>query len=194
MEYVETTSHSNFGPSAAPGLTREVVGFFMSGEDMQEAIRALEGTAFPRQDISIMGTRAELVEVFGTKTVDPHVAMDNAETPRSAPARPEEKNIGISAMVSVPAYVGAIAAAFSAGAVAFPATITAAIVGGLGGGTLGAILAKIFGDRDTRHYEEQIEKGGLLLWVRTPDREREEIAVDVMRRYNAHEVHVHDIA
>jgi len=189
--YSPTESRTDHAPVA--GYMREAVGLFLSGHDLQEAIRSLEGAAFPRQDISIMGTRGELENVFGSKTVDPHIAMDNADTPRAAPARPEEKNIGMSAMVSVPAYVGAIALAFSAAAVWFPATIDAAIIGGLGGGTLGAIMAKIFGDTDTRHYQEQIEKGGLLLWVRTPDREREEIAVEIMRRHQGREVHVHDI-
>lgn len=194
MSDMHATNDSNFGASAAPGLTRECVGLFLTGEDLQEAIRDLEGTAFPRQDISIMGTRGELETMFGSKTVDPHVAMDNPDTPRQAPARPEEKNIGLSAMVSVPVYTGAMAAALSAGALAFPAIIGAAVLGGVGGGAVGAVLAKLFGDRDTRHYEEQIERGGLLLWVRTPDREREEIAVGIMRKHNAHEVHVHDIA
>lgn len=193
MAFTNISNDTNFGPSAAPGLTREAVGLFLSGEDLQEAIRDLEGTAFPRQDISIMGSRAELEEFFGSKTIDPHVAMENPDTPRAAPARPEEKNIGLAAMVGVPAYAGAMAAALASGAVAFPAVMAAAVLGGVGGGAVGGILAKLFGERDTRHYEEQIDRGGLLLWVRTPDREREEEAVRIMRARHALEVHVHDI-
>lgn len=190
----QQTETGAYRPANDTQTVRECVGLFLTGEDLQEAIRELESTAFPRQDISVMGTRSELMDVFGSKTIDPHMAMDNPDTPRAAPARPEEKNIGTSAMVSVPAYVGAMAAALSAGAVAFPAIIGAAVIGGVGGGAMGGILAKLFGDRDTRHYEEQIDRGGLLLWVRTPDREREEIAVSIMRKFHALEVHVHDIA
>jgi len=193
MAFQDTVHETNFGASAAPGLHKEVVGLFTSSDDLQNAIRDLEGTAFPRQDISVMGARAELLEVFGAKAVDPHFAMDNADTPRQAPARPEEKTIGASAMVGIPAYLGAMAAALTAGAVAFPAFVGAAVIGGLGGGALGGILAGMFGNRDTRHIEEQIEKGGLLLWVRTPDREREDIAVDIMRKNNGSEIHVHEI-
>lgn len=189
-------SETNTYPSPSSGteLYRECVGLFASAEDLQNAIRELEGTAFPRQDISVMASRTELMDVFGVKTIDPHIVMDTSEAPRQAPARPEEKTIGAAAMVGVPAYVGAMAAALAAGAVAFPAVVGAAVIGGLGGGTLGAILTKLLGDRDTRHYEEQIEKGGLLLWVRTPDRAREEIAVEIMRGNHANEVHVHDVA
>lgn len=194
MAYTETAASTNFSPTVPQEMVREAVGLFLSVEDLQEAVRDLEGTAFPRQDISVMGSRTELHEVFGSKTVDPHIAMDNADTPRDEIARPEEKVIGAGAMVGVPAYIGAMAAALSAGAVAFPAIIGAAVIGGVSGGSLGAILLKLFSDRDTRHYEEQIDRGGLLLWVRTPDRAREEIAVEVMRRHHALEVHVHDIA
>ncbi len=181
-------------PSAMPGHTREAVGVFMNIDDLQAAVRDLEGTAFPRQDISVMGTREELMEVFGNKTVDPHVAMESDATPRDVLPRPEEKTIGTAAMVGIPAYVGAMGAALAGGAVAFPGLIAAAVIGGLGGGTLGAILVKLMGDRDVRHYEEQIERGGLLLWVRTPDREREEIAIRIMRARNGREVHIHDIS
>ena len=180
-------------PSAVPGHTREAVGVFLNIDDLQAAVRDLEGTAFPRQDISVMGSREELAQIFGNKTVDPHVAMESDDTPRSVLPRPEEKTIGTAAMVGIPAYVGAMGAALAGGAVAFPGLIAAAVIGGLGGGTLGAILAKIMGDRDLRHFEEQIERGGLLLWVRTPDREREEIAVRVMRARNGREVHIHEI-
>lgn len=190
----ERANGRNYTPANGAEVVRECVGLFLSAEDLQEAVRELESTAFPRQDISVMGTRAELMEVFGTKTIDPHMAMDNPDTPRAAPARPEEKTIGASAMVGVPAYVGAMSAALSAGAVAFPAIVGAAVIGGLSGGALGGILTKLFGDRDMRHYEEQIDRGGLLLWVRTPDRGREEVAVGIMRKWHALEVHVHDIA
>ncbi len=187
------TEAGKYAPASNAETMRECVGLFLSADDLQEAIRELEGTSFPRQDISVMGARSDLMEVFGSKTIDPHMAMDNPDTPRAAPARPEEKTIGASAMVGVPAYVGAMAAAISAGAVAFPAILGAAVIGGMGGGALGGILAKLFGDRDVRHYEEQIDRGGLLLWVRTPDRDREEVAVSIMRKFHALEVHVHDI-
>ena len=84
-------------------------------------------------------------------------------------------------------------AALSAGAVAFPAVIGAAIIGGLSGGALGGILTNLLGDRNTKHIEEQIDRGGLLLWVRTPDREREDLAVQILRNNKALEVHAHDI-
>lgn len=190
----ETQTQSAFtGYAPVPGATREAVGLFMSPQDLQDAIRDLEGTAFPRQDISVMGNRSELLKVFGAKTVDPEFAMNNSDTPRQAPSRPEEQTIGVAAMIGGSAYVGAMALALAAGAVTFPAIIAAAALGGLGGGTVGAVLTKLMGKRYNRHIEEQIEKGGLLLWVRTPDEYKEEMAKRIMIARGGYDVHVHDI-
>jgi len=187
-------NHTGFADAGSvPGMFREVVGLFTNTHDLQDAIRDLEGTAFPRQDISVMGSRHELDEVFGVKAVNPRFAMDNADTPRQAPARPEEETIGSAALVGGSAYVGAMAMALSAGAVAFPAAVAAVVIGGVGGASLGGILNKLLGDRASRHVHEQIEQGGLLLWVRTPDPIKESLARQLMENRNATEVHVHEI-
>ena len=36
---------------------------------------------------------------------------------------------------------------------------------------------------------EQIERGGVLLWVRLRDAEAEQRALDILRRHSAHDVH-----
>ncbi len=174
-----------------PGTFKEAVGVFMGIKDLQSAIRELESSSFARQDISVMGSRADLEEVFGSKTVAPEFAMNNMDTPRQAPSRPEEQTIGAAGMIGGSAYVGAMALALAAGSVAFPAIISAAVLGGLSGGTLGAVLTKLLGDRYNRHIEEQIEKGGLLLWVRTIDIHRQELAKQILIANNGYDVHVH---
>ena len=191
MVYCAYEHAFSYGSAPVPGMFKEVVGVFMSKDDLQNAIRELEGTAFPRQDISVMGGRGELERVFGAKVIPPEFAIDNPDTPRQAPSRPEERTIGAAGMIGGTAYVGAMAMALAAGAVTFPAIVSAAVIGGIGGGTLGAILTKLLGDRYNRHIEQQVEKGGLLLWVRTPDSEREDLANRILITNNAYEVHVH---
>lgn len=140
-----------------------------------------------------MGGEEDLQRVFGQKTVDPLVAMDNEYTPRQAPSRPEEQTIGSAALVGGGAYVGAMAMALTAGAVAFPALIAAAVIGGLGGGAAGAVLTKVLGDHYSSHIEEQIKKGGLLLWVRTPDENKERLAVTILRQHHADHIHIQEM-
>lgn len=189
--YVEPAQKPSMGP--VPGMFREVVGLFTNVQDLQDAIRTLEGSAFPRQDISVMGRRDELQQAFGDTSVNPIHLMDDPKTPRQAPSRPEEQTIGASALIGGTAYVGAMAMAITAGAVALPAVIGAAVLGAAGGGTIGAVLAKVLGDRYDDHIEEQIEKGGLLLWVRTPDQHKEMLAQTIMRQYNGQHIHMHEM-
>lgn len=190
----DTNTHSSFRPHglAGDGGIREAVGLFTTSEDLQSAIRALEGTAFPRQDISVMGQREDLERAFGTPTPQAEDMMDNSETPRMAPSRPEEQTIGNAAMVGIPAYIGAMGLAIAAGAASFPAVIAAAVIGGLGGGTVGGVISKLLNDRYHERVEEQIRQGGLLLWVRTPDEARENIAFDIMHAHNGRDVHIHE--
>ncbi len=174
------------------GIIREAAGLFSSNDDLQDAIRELEGAVFPRQDISVMGSHEALEGVFGTQHVDSSNAMDDPATPRMAPSRPEEQTIGSAALVGIPAYIGAMTMALAAGAVSIPAAIGAAVIGGIGGGTIGGVLSKILHDRYRHKIEEQIEEGGILLWVRTPDAEREEIAQNIMIKCGGHNVHIHE--
>jgi outer membrane lipoprotein SlyB len=180
--------HPTFLPSTTN--TREVVGVFMTANDLQNAIRELEAIAFPRHSISIMGERSALEKTFGSKAVSPDIALNASNTPRQAPSRPEEQTIGAAGIIGGSAYIGAMGLALSAGAVAFPAIISAAVLGGISGGTVGALLTKIMGDRYERHIREQIEEGGLLLWVQTPDKDREDSARHIYIKNNAYNVHV----
>jgi hypothetical protein len=187
LSYYARASHT------VPGMFKEAVGLFINVQDLQNAIRTLEGSAFPRQDISVMAGREKLDEVFGDKVVDPLMAMDNADTPRQAPSRPEEQTIGTAALIGGGVYVGAMAMALAAGAMAFPALISAAVIGGVGGGSVGAVLSKVLGDRYADHLEEQIEKGGLLLWVRTSDEQKEQLATTILRQHNGKFIHIHEM-
>jgi hypothetical protein len=70
------------------------------------------------------------------------------------------------------------------------AAVTAAAIGG---GLLSTALGHWLDRRDAEWVQEQLDRGGLLLWVRTPDAERERRAVEILRRHSAHDVHVHQL-
>ena len=59
------------------------------------------------------------------------------------------------------------------------------------GGVFGAALGKLIGDHHARHLQEQLDHGGLLLWVGTRDDEHEARAVKILSRHSAHDVHLH---
>jgi hypothetical protein len=41
------------------------------------------------------------------------------------------------------------------------------------------------------YYTNQIDQGGILLWVRVRDKEREDLAVKIMKGHSGRDVHVH---
>ncbi|PZP55604.1 MAG: hypothetical protein DI586_06360 [Micavibrio aeruginosavorus] len=170
---------------------REAVGLFHDMEQLQLAVKELERTEFPRDALSVLGTNQEAIEArFGNIDIE---KLENAPIDKDAPVLSEEKTIGSGVMIAGSVYIGAMAAALAAGAITIPAIITAAIIGGAGGGAVGAVLAKILGNNYDADIEEQLKKGGLLLWVRTSGGENENKACEILRRYGADHVHVHEL-
>jgi hypothetical protein len=174
---------------------REALGLFNDFNSMQEAIKELEATAFPRDAISILGHRHILEERYGVaqSSNNPYAAEDDPYAPRTAPVRSEEQTIGASVLVGCAAYIGVVAAGLMIGPASVPITLMAIALGGGGGAAVAAALVSRLKHQYDVDIHEQIAKGGLLLWVRTPTPERETLACDILMRHNAHDVHVHEI-
>lgn len=172
---------------------REAVGLFPNMATMQDAIRELEGSAFQRDSISVLGSRHEIERVFGTDVINTVEAKDNPLSPRQAPSRPEEESIGAGALIGSVAYLAAISAALMTMPLSLPITLAAVALGGGGGAFIGMGLVSMLGHRMDENVLRQIDQGGLILWVRTPDAEHEEIALDIMRKHGAHHIQIHDM-
>jgi hypothetical protein len=83
----------------------------------------------------------------------------------------------------------------AAGTVVASAGIVAAAVTGtaLAGALIGTVLARWLDKHHAEHLQEQLEHGGLLLWVRTPDESAERRALEILTRHSAHDVHIHEL-
>ena len=71
--------------------------------------------------------------------------------------------------------------------------IAATALAGGAGGLIGSILAKWVGDHHAGYLQEQINHGGLLLWVRTWAAEDEKRAVEILKKHSANGAHVHTL-
>ncbi len=92
-------------------------------------------------------------------------------------------------------YVGAVGAAGSvvaSGGTLVAAVEGAAIAGGVGG-LIGVVLAILLHQHDAGYVGQQLARGGLLLWVRTADRDRETRACQILKRQAALDVDVRDV-
>jgi len=182
-------------PSGDAGLVREAVGVFDDAETLQVAIDELLSSGFSRADLSLLASEPVVVEKLGHKFEKVSELEDETGVPRSAYVSTESIGDAQGGLIGGLMYVGAVAAAGSivaSGGTVAAAFAAAALAGGAGG-MFGATLAKWVGDRHADNLQAQIDRGGLLLWVRTWDSEQEKRAIDILSKHSAHDVHAHGL-
>lgn len=171
----------------------EAVGVFDDFDSLQAAIYDLMIAGFSRYDISLLGSEEAIEEKLGDRFWRSKELEDEPDAPR-APFVSEE---------AVGELEGAIAGGFfflgsyiAMAAMLTPASTLAASVAAIavGGGpaaVIGTILARRAGRHHRDYYANQIQHGGILLWVRTADAAREDLALKIMRGHSGRDVHIH---
>lgn len=175
------------------GAIREAVGVFDSPETLQDAIDELLSSGFERAELSLLAGEHTIEEKLGHKYEKIGELEDDASVPTSAYVSTESVGDAEGGLVGGLMYIGATAAAgaiVASGGTLAAAVAAAALAGGAGG-LIGSFLAKWVGDHHAHYLQEQLDHGGLLLWVRTWDAQDEKRAVEIMRRHTGRDVHVH---
>jgi hypothetical protein len=172
---------------------REAVGVFSRSEDLQSAIDELLSSSFHRADLSLLASEQVVKDKIGHRYENVSALADDPSVPRTAYVSPEAIGDAEGGLIAGLLAVGAMA---SAGAVVaaggtLAAAITATTLAGGAGAFIGSILAKWVGDHHAHYLKEQMDNGGLLLWVRTWDAEDEKRAVEILKKHSGGDVHVH---
>jgi hypothetical protein len=174
---------------------REAVGVFRDEHSLEGTVDELLVCGFDRADISLLAGHEAVERELGHRYEKVAELEDDPRAPRLAYADIHSRNEGKASMVGALAYVGAIAASgmvvASGGTLAL--AIAAAAMAGGGGGMIGAMLARNVEGRHARWLQQQLDEGGLLLWVRVTDDATERCAVEALRRHSAEDVHVHEL-
>jgi hypothetical protein len=174
---------------------REVVGIFASSGDLQMAIDDLLSAGFDRMDLSLLASAAAVDEKLGHRFMKVESIADDQSLPRAAYVSPEAIGDAEGGVIGALMYIGAITAAgfvvASGGTLA--ALVTAVVAAGGSGGLIGAIIAKWIGSHHAHYLQDQLERGGLLLWVRTSDIAAETRAIDLLKRHSGLDVHGHTL-
>ncbi len=172
----------------------EAVGVFDSFEALQAAFYDLRMAGFSRYDISLLGSETALKEKLGDAWWRSEDLDDNPEVPRAAfvseEAMGELEGMIVGGAFFIPAYIATAVVAAAGATVA--ATAAAVAIAGLPAAAIGVLLARRTDKRHKDYYARQIEHGGILLWVRVADKEKERRAVEVLRSHSGKDVHVHD--
>jgi hypothetical protein len=153
-------------------------------------------SGFHRAELSLLAGEDAVNDKLDGHYVSVGAAADDPAIPRTAYVSPEAIGDAQGGMVGGLVYAGAIVAAgviaVSGGTIA--ATVIAATLVGGAGGLVGSILAKWLGDNHAHYLQTQIDRGGLLLWVRTRDTKAENRATDILKRHSSRDVHVHTLS
>ena len=171
----------------------EAVAVFHDVPSFQAAIDDLLLAGFDHGDINVLAHEHTVKSKLGREYQSTAEFEDDHEAPRIGFV-PDE-TIGnaegavIGAGVYVPAIAGSLAVVASGGTL-LGAFAVAAIAGGAGG-LIGAALARLIGKEHAKHLDQHLNHGGLLLWVRTCDAEREKKALKILRQHSADDVHLH---
>jgi hypothetical protein len=174
---------------------REAVGVFKRPGDLQGAIDTLLSSGFHRASLSLLASEHAVQQKLGHRYGHVAALADDDSIPRTAYVSPEAVGGAEGAAIGALTYVGAVAAtgAVVASGGTLAALLVAATLAGGTGALVGSILAKFIGDHHGRHLQEQLEHGGLLLWVRTWNEEDERKVVKILRSHQAVGVHVHGL-
>ncbi|HUJ97396.1 MAG TPA: hypothetical protein VLV85_04070 [Stellaceae bacterium] len=173
---------------------REAVAVFDDPEALKAAVSDLQSNGFDRADISFLareGFEGHLKTNYG----DVRQAEDDPAAPRDAVIVDtdirQRRTLEISMATVIAAFAAAGFTVMSGGATALAAGVAAAAAAGVGGA--GALLGKAYGAGQQTFIKEQLDRGGVLLWVRTPDAAAETRALDILHHHAGHDAHIHEV-
>ena len=174
---------------------REAVGVFHDRESFQDAIERLMSGGFDRSELSLLASTQAIESKLGHAYRRIEELEDDASVPRAAYVGDHSLAEARTGVIGGLAYIGAVAGAgamvASGGTLA--AAIAAAAVAGGGGGLIGGLAARYLGRDRAKDLQQQLDRGGLLLWVHLRDAAHEHRALEILRQHGAEDVHVHNL-
>lgn len=182
-------------PTAYAESSHEAVGVFRSADAFEAATDELLSSGFDRADLSLLASEHAVEKMLGHLYRRVEELEDDPRVPRAAYVSREAIGDAQGALIGGLTFVGGVGAAgamVAAGGALAGVILAAAMLGGAGG-LMGSTLAKIVERHHADRLQAQIDKGGLLLWVRTRDREHEVRAEAILRKHGASDVHIHDL-
>jgi hypothetical protein len=166
---------------------REVVAAFGNAAALDNAVFDLETHGFDRAAFSVLATEDTVARELGHRYRQVREVEDDPLVPRetffSKMSRLEAVYLPAPGLASL----GWLTLAGVGGAV--PAVIAAGI-----GGLIGAVLGGLIQQHYATRVQEQLARGGIVLWVNVRDSAEEEHALQILRGLGAQDVHAHELA
>jgi len=177
-------------------VVSEAIGVFHSVECLESAVEDLQDAGFNRSELSLLAHDEVVEKKFGHVYKKAEDAADDPEAPRTAWVSRDSVEVGEAALVGAPLFVAALVAGgavVATGGALLPAAGAALAAGGLAG-TFGGLVAGEIGQEHATHYEQQLARGGILLWVHLRSPKDEQKAITILKKNQADHGRVHEIA
>ena len=172
---------------------REAVALFDDYADLVAAIEELELAGFDRAQISLMRSCKAAEGWLGHPIGDVRELEDEPTLPRGGWFDQHELSEAKAALAAGFAYVGSLLAIATMVALdsELLAILTAAVAGGGLAGAGGLRISRLLGRRRIQELQEQLARGGILLWVETRNDMQERTAIATLAQHATRDVHVH---
>jgi len=166
---------------------REVVGVFDTENALDDAVDALETRGFDRAAFSILASEDAVAAKLGHRYRQVKEVEDE-------PAAPRETFFSRVSRLEADYLPTPVLASMGALAFAGIGPIWTALVAASAGAALGALLSRMVHEHHAALIREQLERGGLLLWVNVRNPNEEQTALEILKDFSAHDIHAHDLA
>ena len=175
---------------------REATAVFSAEDELRDVIDELKSAGFDHAEVSVLPPRDVVEKKVGHELRSTKDAQSDPDVPRTVPLDMGSFGAAQGALFGIPVYIGAVVSIIvvASGGGSLANIVMAALIGGTFGGLLGFVLASWFRTRHSRHIKDQIERGGLLLWVHIRDKKHEERAKEILSRHPAQDVRVQEVA
>lgn len=181
--------------TGTPTTRTEAVAVFDDAENLQNAIDELLNHGFDQAEISLLASGKSVEKKLGHLYRRVEELEDTEDAPRTEYVSTAARGDAQGGLIGGLMYVGALAAAGAvvASGGSLGLVLAGAAAAGGAGGAVGAVLAKLIGDKHAEAVQEQLDRGGLLLWVRTREPELEIRAKAILRKHSGQDVHLHEL-
>lgn len=170
----------------------EAVAVFHDVSLLDAAVDDLRKAGFKRGDISLLASEDAVEKKLGHRYERVEELEDAPDVPRVAyrtrSSLGDTENMIVGSLTYLPAVLAAGTVVASAGIVAAAITGTA-----IAGALIGTVLARWLDEHHANYLSEQLEHGGLLLWVRTHNKEQEDAALRILLDHSGADVHLHQL-
>ncbi len=166
----------------------EIVGVFSSIEELDQAVDELFTHGYNPASLSVLANEEAIKHELKRSYRRINELMDDSNVPRATFYAEENFILAQGVVIGVLMYIGGIIAAYISnikdGSI-FLALITAGI-----STLVGVLLASIIKRHHSEYIEQQLQKGGLILWVQLHDKASRNIVARVLKNNNATHVHL----